>query len=183
MGAFPTGVAHIDFLAADAHKWLLGPLGAAIFYVRKEAQAKLRPIVHGWHNVRCPGFVAQENLVYLPDARRYEAGSANLSGLAGLAAGIELLLEIGVDNIAAELLRANGRCCCRPCASKAGMCCKRKRPPPTPAPFLVLTNLVADMARREPQADGRAHSHFVCAGTGFQAAKYLRCLPHFYRNT
>ena len=95
LGAFPTGVAQVDFLAADAHKWLLGPCGAAIFYVRKEAQAKLRPIVHGWHNVRCPDFVAQK-LVYLTDARRYEAGSANLMGLTGLVASMELLLEIGV---------------------------------------------------------------------------------------
>src|SRR5580658_97035 len=99
VGAFPSGVEHVDFLGADAHKWMLGPLGAAIFYVRKEVQDKLRPIVHGWHNVRCPGFVAQEQMDYLPDARRYEAGSANLAGLAGLTAAMELILEVGVDNI------------------------------------------------------------------------------------
>jgi selenocysteine lyase/cysteine desulfurase len=73
--------------------------------VRKSIQEKLRPRVHGWHNVRCPGFVAQEEMVYLPDARRYEAGTANLAGLAGLTAAMELLLEVGVENIAAELLR------------------------------------------------------------------------------
>lgn len=105
LGAFPTGVEHVDFLAADAHKWLLGPCGAGIFFVRKSMQEKLRPAVHGWHNVRCPDFVAQEQMVYLPDARRYEAGTANLAGLAGLVAGMELLLEVGVENIAVELLR------------------------------------------------------------------------------
>lgn len=105
LGAFPTSVENIDFLAADAHKWLLGPCGAGIFYVRKSLQEKLRPTVFGWHNVRCPGFVAQESLQYLPDARRYEAGSASLVGLAGLSAAMELILEIGVEAIAAELLR------------------------------------------------------------------------------
>jgi selenocysteine lyase/cysteine desulfurase len=104
VGAFPTSVENVDFLAADAHKWLLGPCGAGIFYVRKSVQTKLRPAVYGWHNIRCPNFVAQEELVYLPDARRFEAGSANLLGLVGLNAAMELLLELGVENIAARLL-------------------------------------------------------------------------------
>jgi selenocysteine lyase/cysteine desulfurase len=108
VGAFPTHVEHIDFLAADAHKWLLGPCGAGLFFVRKSLQAKLRPAVYGWHNIRCPNFVAQEQLVYPPDARRYEAGSANLLGLAGLNAAMELLLEIGVESIAARLLHLRG---------------------------------------------------------------------------
>jgi selenocysteine lyase/cysteine desulfurase len=108
VGAFPTDVKHIDFLAADAHKWLLGPCGAGLFFVRKSLQVNLRPAVYGWHNIRCPNFVAQEELVYPPDARRYEAGSANLLGLVGLNAAMELLLEIGVENIAARLLHLRG---------------------------------------------------------------------------
>ena len=105
LGAFPTTVEHVDFLAADAHKWLLGPCAAGVLYVRKELQDRLRPTVFGWHNVRCPDFVAQEEIAFRPDARRYEAGSANLLGLAGMHAAMELLLAIGVDNVAAELLR------------------------------------------------------------------------------
>jgi selenocysteine lyase/cysteine desulfurase len=105
LGAFPTTVEHIDFLAADAHKWLLGPCAAGVLYVRHELQERLQPVVHGWHNVRCPDFVTQEHLVFRTDARRYEAGSANLLGLAGMSAAMELLLEVGIENIAAELLR------------------------------------------------------------------------------
>jgi selenocysteine lyase/cysteine desulfurase len=105
LGAFPAGVQHVDFLAADAHKWLLGPCGAGVFFVRNSVQEKLAPIVHGWHNIRCPNYIAQEQLVYRHDARRYEAGTANLLGLVGLQAAMSLLLEIGVDQIAAELLR------------------------------------------------------------------------------
>jgi selenocysteine lyase/cysteine desulfurase len=104
VGAFPTSVEHVDFLAADAHKWLLGPCGAGLFFVRQSIQAQLRPIVYGWHNIRCPNFVAQEQLVFRPDAGRYEAGSANLLGLVGLNAAMELLLEAGVENIAGRLL-------------------------------------------------------------------------------
>jgi selenocysteine lyase/cysteine desulfurase len=105
LGAFPIRVDHIDFLAADAHKWLLGPCAAGVLYVRKEWQGELCPPIYGWHNVRCPNFVAQDDLVHPPDARRYEAGSDNLLGLVGLHAALELVLEVGVDHIAADLLR------------------------------------------------------------------------------
>jgi cysteine desulfurase / selenocysteine lyase len=105
LGAFPTTVEHVDFLAADAHKWLLGPCGAGIFYVKKELQEKLNPPIYGWHNVRSPNFVAQEQIVFHSGAKKYEAGTQNLVGLVGLIASMELALEIGVEPIAAELLR------------------------------------------------------------------------------
>lgn len=105
LGAFPTSVVNVDFLAADSHKWLLGPVGAGLLYVRRELQETLRPTVLGWHNVRCPGFVAQEKMEFRADARRYEGGSANLVGLAGLRAALQLILELGPQNIGAELLR------------------------------------------------------------------------------
>jgi selenocysteine lyase/cysteine desulfurase len=105
LGAFPTPLENVDFLAADAHKWLLGPCAAGILYVKMEAQEQLSPSVFGWSNVSCPHYIAQEKLVFPPDARRYEAGSANLAGLAGLKAALELLLEVGIDAIAADLLR------------------------------------------------------------------------------
>src|ERR1022692_3009885 len=38
LGAFPTTVEYVDLLAADAHKWLLGPCGAGLMYVRREVQ-------------------------------------------------------------------------------------------------------------------------------------------------
>jgi selenocysteine lyase/cysteine desulfurase len=105
LGAFPTTVEHVDFLAADAHKWLLGPCGAGVFYVRGELQEKLNPPIYGWHNVRSPNFVAQERIVFHNGAVKYEAGTQNLIGLVGLIAAMELALEIGLENIAAELLR------------------------------------------------------------------------------
>ena len=105
VGAFPTPVEQIDFLAADAHKWLLGPCAAGILFVRKELLQKLPPTAFGWNNVRCPNYVAQDSMTLRPDARRYEAGTHNLLGLAGLNAAMELLLEIGIDQIAGELLR------------------------------------------------------------------------------
>jgi len=105
LGAFPLSVEHVDFLAADAHKWLLGPCGAGILYVRQEVQDRLTPPIYGWHNVQNPNFVAQEKIVFRSGAAKYEAGTHNLVGLAGLMAAMKLAWEIGVTNAAAELLR------------------------------------------------------------------------------
>jgi len=177
VGAFPTGVEHVDFLAADSHKWLLGPCGAGILYVRKAMQEKLRPIVHGWHNVRCPGFVSQEQMTYLPDARRYEAGSANLAGLAGLAAAMELLLEVGVDNIAAELLRK--RALLLPALREQGWnVLQADAPAPNASAILSLYKPGADMAAYQRKLmDARIHTSLRVDRQGRQ---YVRLSPHFY---
>jgi cysteine desulfurase/selenocysteine lyase len=105
VGAFPTSTEHVDFLAADAHKWLLGPCGAGILYVRRDLRDRLNPPIYGWHNVRCPNYVAQEQIVFRRGPQKFEAGTHNLLGIVGLVAGMKLLLEIGIDAIAAELMR------------------------------------------------------------------------------
>src|SRR5437773_3941873 len=105
LGALPTTVEHVDFLAADAHKWLLGPCGAGLMYVRRSLQERLNPPVYGWHNVRCPNYVAQDQIVFRTGPQKYEAGTHNLLGLVGLVAAMELILEVGVEDIARDLLR------------------------------------------------------------------------------
>lgn len=105
VGAFPVSVEHIDFLAADSHKWMLGPCAAGFLYVRRDLQARLQPIVHGWHNVESPDFLTQEEMRFKPDARRYEAGTHNLVGLEGMRAAVALLEEVGLANIGSELIR------------------------------------------------------------------------------
>ena len=105
LGAFPTTVEQVDLLAADAHKWLLGPCGAGVLYVRRSVQDEINPPIYGWNNVRCPEYVAQERIVFRTGSQKYEAGTYNLLGLVGLVAAMELILELGVGNIAVELLR------------------------------------------------------------------------------
>jgi cysteine desulfurase/selenocysteine lyase len=108
LGAFPTPVEYVDFMAGDAHKWLLGPCGAGLMYVRREVQEKLNPPIYGWHNVNNPNFVAQERIEFRADARKYEAGTANLLGVVGVLTSLKMILEIGVENIGRELLRKRG---------------------------------------------------------------------------
>lgn len=105
LGAFPTPVEHVDILAADAHKWLLGPSAAGLLYVRREVRDIVNPPIYGWHNVRCPNFVAGEQIVFQADSRKFEVGTHNLAGAVGLVRALELILEVGVENIGRELLR------------------------------------------------------------------------------
>src|SRR5258708_3470774 len=52
IGAFPLSVEHVDFLSADAHKWMLGPLAIGIVYVKKRRFEHLRPTLLGaWRGV------------------------------------------------------------------------------------------------------------------------------------
>jgi cysteine desulfurase/selenocysteine lyase len=105
LGAFPTTVENVDFLAADSHKWLLGPCAAGLMYVREELQEGMRPSVYGSNNVRSPNFIAQEQIVFRSGPHRFEAGTHNLLGIVGMNAALELMLELGIENIAAELHR------------------------------------------------------------------------------
>lgn len=103
LGAFPTPLKHVDFAAADAHKWLLGPCAAGVMYVRSEIQPSFTPPVYGWHNIRCPDFISQPDLVFRTDARKYEAGSANFLGLFALHECLRIVNALGVQNIADDL--------------------------------------------------------------------------------
>ena len=177
LGAFPTTVEHVDFLAADAHKWLLGPCAAGIFYVRKSLQEKLRPTIFGWHNVRCANYVAQDQIVHPPDSRRYEAGSANLVGLAGLQAGMELLLEVGIENIAAELLRK--RALLVPELQSKGYAVLGGSAPPEHASGIVtFYKPDGDMAALHAKLEAAKIITSLRANRAGQ--RYLRVSPHFY---
>lgn len=109
VGAFETRVDHVDFLSADSHKWMLGPMSAGIFYVREELQEQLRPSLLGSWNVRSPQFIAQPEIAFERGGRRYEPGALNISGILGMKAGIELIEEVGVEAISAQLRQLKTR--------------------------------------------------------------------------
>lgn len=109
VGAFETRVDHVDFLSADSHKWMLGPMSAGIFYVREELQDMLRPSLLGSWNVQSPNFIAQEEIAFERGGRRYEPGALNISGILGMKAGIDLIQEIGLPAISTQLLKLKAR--------------------------------------------------------------------------
>lgn len=101
LGAFPLNVetCHIDALAADGHKWLLGPEGNGILYIRREWQDRIEPAEFGWTNPARYFDYASRDMSLRPNAGRYECGTLNTVGCFGLRAALELLLETGLENI------------------------------------------------------------------------------------
>jgi selenocysteine lyase/cysteine desulfurase len=106
LGVFPLAVheANIDFLAADGHKWLLGPEGAGIFFVRRDLLDLLRPTCVGWHSVASGSSFDKIELLFRPDAARFEGGSQNMAGMIGLWASLEMLLAAGTQTISERIL-------------------------------------------------------------------------------
>ena len=89
----------IDFLAADAHKWMLGPEGIALFWVRPELYEQLSLSQYGWHMVARAGHYEETVWEVAPDARRFECGSLNTLGIYALRASLNLLREVGMIEI------------------------------------------------------------------------------------
>jgi cysteine desulfurase / selenocysteine lyase len=102
LGAFPIDVraCHIDALASDGHKWLLGPEGCGILYINRDLQDRIEPVEFGWTNVAGYNDYASRDMALRQDAGRYECGTLNTIGCFGLKASIELLLEIGIGRLA-----------------------------------------------------------------------------------
>ncbi len=100
----------IDVLAADAHKWMMGPQGIGILYCSDRALERLAVRAVGWLSVKEPfEFLPQIDL--LPDARRFEPGSANSIGIFGLGGTLDLVLELGIAAIEARVLALTDLLC------------------------------------------------------------------------
>ncbi|MEM8873371.1 MAG: aminotransferase class V-fold PLP-dependent enzyme [Planctomycetota bacterium] len=87
----------IDLLCAPGHKGLLGPLGTGFLHIRPGLEKMLRTIKEGGTGSRSEDAMQPEEL---PD--KYEPGSHNAIGIAGLGAGVRYILERGIDEIAAH---------------------------------------------------------------------------------
>jgi selenocysteine lyase/cysteine desulfurase len=103
----------IDALSADAHKFLLGPEGCALFYISSRAMERVKPTLVGWLSVQAPFDHANFDQPYAPGARRYEAGSLNTAGVVGLGAALELFLKTGVEKIESYLIELGDYLCGR----------------------------------------------------------------------
>lgn len=104
LGAFPMNVEYIDFLSADAHKWMLGPCAIGIVYVKRKHHELCRPTLLGAWNVYSPNFIAQAEIKFMPGAQRYEPGVLNLVGSYGMDAAIRMFLHHGMDKVSARIM-------------------------------------------------------------------------------
>lgn len=106
MGAFPilAGDWNIDFLAADGHKWLLGPDGCGVLYCPERNLSRLGEHVVGWEGRAHPMDYDTLDQPPAKDARRFEEGALNLAGIHALGASMGLLNEVGLEAVTHRIL-------------------------------------------------------------------------------
>ncbi|MCA6061058.1 aminotransferase class V-fold PLP-dependent enzyme [Thalassolituus sp. ST750PaO-4] len=106
VGALPFSVQAIqaDFAMADGHKWLLGPEGLGFFYVRPQIMDQLSLSEFGWHMIEDMGNYDRKDWQPAADARRFECGSPNMLAATALKASTDLLLEVGMDQVATRVV-------------------------------------------------------------------------------
>lgn len=176
LGVFPLDVRRtpVDFLAADGHKWLLGPEGAGLFYVRREHLDRLRPIGVGWNSVVQAYDFQRISLELKPTAARYEGGSYNMPGFMALGASLELLASWPTEQIAEKIVAVTDEICER--LPGLGATIASCRQPPHASGIVSF-----ELADRSPMAV-RKHcldQHVLLSCRGGR----LRVSPHAYTNS
>ena len=99
----------VDFLAAGAYKWLLGPKGIGFCYCRPELLRRLRPVLVGTGTVRNPREYFRYDYDPCDTARRFEESSVSVLDMAAFSAAVDLLLDVGPQRIEEQVLRLSRR--------------------------------------------------------------------------
>ena len=175
LGVFPLDVGQtaVDFLAADGHKWLLGPEGAGLFYLRREHLDRLRPLGLGWNSVVQTHDFSKIELKLKPTAGRYEGGTYNMPGLLALGASLEMLDDYPPSAVAERVLDLTDAICERlPEVGATVTSCREREHASGIVSFDVPGRNLADVRRhcRERQV--------LLSARGGR----LRVSPHAYNN-
>ncbi len=162
----------IDVLASSAHKWLLGPEGIGLFYVSDRTIDQLRPTRAGWRSTRTPYEWSKLDLTFAAGAKRFESGTLNNYGIAGLGASLEILLEAEPNAIERRVLALAARTAQAFTAAGFELAAPRENPAET-------SGIVAGT---HPQHSPDALAHALSdRGIAVSArAGRLRAAPHFY---
>src|SRR5215470_3655662 len=94
----------VDYLAAGASKWLLGPLGIGFCYCRPELLPRLRPALVGVGSVKRDHEYFDYAYELRETARRFEESSISILDMAAFQAAVDLLLEVGPEAIEQRVL-------------------------------------------------------------------------------
>jgi kynureninase len=92
----------VDFYLTGALKWLCGGQGLAFLYCRRDLIETAQPLIVGWFGTKNPFDFDRSALNLRDDARRFETGTYALPQAFTAAGGLEIILEVGVENIRAR---------------------------------------------------------------------------------
>jgi len=105
LGTIPMDVKKydIDILISGTYKWLLGIPGVAYLYVKEELIQELEPIFIGWFSQKDPFRFGADRLEYADNADRFQLGTWSVLGVYAAIEGMELIKEIGPENIESHI--------------------------------------------------------------------------------
>lgn len=86
----------VDFLAFSGHK-MLAPMGIGVLYGKLDILEKMPPFLSGGEMIE---YVTFDDITFAHSPHRFEAGTVNAGGAIGLAAAIDYIQSIGIENIA-----------------------------------------------------------------------------------
>jgi selenocysteine lyase/cysteine desulfurase len=174
LGVLPLDVKQtpIDCLAADGHKWLLGPEGAGIFWIRRELLDRLHCVSVGWNSVVGSWDFSAIDFQLKPHAGRWENGTLNVGGFLALGASLRLLMGFGLEATTWRVLELTDYLCERARAVGIEVFSSREAHEKS-----GIVSLVVQEAR-ERAKQCRASGIVVSARAG-----RLRVSPHFYNTT
>ena len=98
-GAVVSDYSEADFVCADAHKWMLGPLGAAFTWFSPRYLSQMRPQILGWLANKERDDWFSYDIEPFPTAERFEPGARNYLGIVGMEASLALLQDFGMENV------------------------------------------------------------------------------------
>lgn len=173
LGQLPVDLARtpVDLLASGGQKWLLSPWGTGFVYVRKELITHLRPPLAGWMAFEGTddfSRLTQYEAKFRDDARRFELITLPFQDFAGMNASLGLILEAGVERIAAHT-----RACHAPVLEWAARSGAR-----VTSPLGDHGSAIVCVAPRDPAA---AHAALRAAGvTASLREGSIRLSPHLF---
>ncbi len=178
VGALPVNVTadDIDILAAGGHKWMLGPTGSGMLYVRESLIGELIPPVLGANSMDGGLDAGNEVLALSPTASRFEPGATPTAAMLGMRAAIRHLLNVGIDNVWDRLESVTAYLC--DALSKIG--CRIFSPRgESERSGIVIFDPPESIAARETVSETweRLQEHGIVTAVRFGR---LRASPHFY---
>ena len=103
IGAVAVDLGPVDFLTCGSGKWLLSPQGTGFLYVKREKLDRLRLTNIGWLSSEWKGFTELKIRPIRTTAARFEEGTPNLVGLAGMGESVRMLNSIGIEVIESSI--------------------------------------------------------------------------------
>jgi selenocysteine lyase/cysteine desulfurase len=110
-GMAPIDVARddVDFLVAGGYKWLCGPFGAAICWLRPELREQFDPPFVGWRSTVDPYTFDSRTMPLAPTARSMEYSTMGYGSAVALGGALRYVLELGVERVLAHDQRLAAR--------------------------------------------------------------------------